>query len=424
MLLAASKKPQPGWDSDVVWGGGTSGVRLGLRVPKGAIDAGGTLVLELVCENRSPTPAWIFGFKTGYPRSLRVSPPKPDRPWIRVSFGDVNVIHPPEAFVRVQPGEHVTTGLDLSFAFDRRGAGTFPVAFAYDPVRAAAGLRAWQPPDPASASTGIGTLVVTPARSLREAGVDAATEQLLDALLVTGDPSLVDRLRALGPGGARFAVRRLPRVMAQGAESLAGWRALDALELLGAAGLAALDEEAASLPHASAALAMARDWLTFRLGHVAGSAHLPFMTMLDELIHQPDRRGNFVMTWTAYDSPIHGSSRMEVFGNGDRIVVLRPPGAQVPSTRRTLLSPMHMQALLETLRYGGVWLLRPLRSAGIPDEPRPALEVQLALGEPYTRRIAMWNGEWRQGPGFRIADLLDRLATQVRPESVPPMRRG
>jgi hypothetical protein len=32
----------------------------------------------------------------------------------------------------------------------------------------------------------------------------------------------------------------------------------------------------------------------------------------------------------------------------------------------------------------------------------------------------MWNGEWRQGPGFRLADLLDRLAAQVRPESLPP----
>jgi hypothetical protein len=66
-----------------------------------------------------------------------------------------------------------------------------------------------------------------------------------------------------------------------------------------------------------------------------------------------------------------------------------------------------------------MWLLRPLRKVGFPDEPRPALEVQLALGEPYTRRVAMWNGEWRQGPGFRIADMLDRLAAQVRPSVMP-----
>jgi hypothetical protein len=56
--------------------------------------------------------------------------------------------------------------------------------------------------------------------------------------------------------------------------------------------------------------------------------------------------------------------------------------------------------------------LRPLRPQGLPDEPRPALELQLALGENFTRRIAMWNGEWRQGPAFRLADILDRLAAK------------
>jgi len=127
-----------------------------------------------------------------------------------------------------------------------------------------------------------------------------------------------------------------------------------------------------------------------------------------------------VLSWTAYDSAVHGSSRREIFGNGDRIVVVRPATSSVPTTRRTMLSPMHLQALLECLRFSGVWLLRPLRREGLPDEPRPALEVQLALGEPFTRRIALWNGEWRQGPGFRLADLLERLAAQVLPESLPP----
>jgi hypothetical protein len=106
--------------------------------------------------------------------------------------------------------------------------------------------------------------------------------------------------------------------------------------------------------------------------------------------------------------------RMELFGNGDRIVVVRPPGQAVPSTRRTLLGPGHMQGMLDALRYSGVWLLRPLRTQGLPDEPKPALEIQLALGEQYTRKIALWNGEWRQGPAFRFVDLLDRLAAAVR----------
>jgi hypothetical protein len=407
-------------EDGVVWGGGISGVRFGIRPPKGPVEAGSTLLIELICENRSPTPVWVFGFTPRYPRSLRVSPPKHDRPWIRVSFGDVNVLHPPEAFTRIPPAGRVTTGLDLSFAFDRRGAGVFPIVFAYDAMRGAAGMRAWHPPDLASSTTGKGELVVTRARSLEEAGIDANLEQQLDGLLVAGDPSLVERLRALGPGGARFAARRVARVLSHGADAVMGWRALDALELLGSASLSAISALAPDLPHAAPALEFAHDWLAFRTGVGTPPQHLPFLTALDVLIQQPDRCGNFVLSWTAYDSPVHGSSRMEIFGNGDRIVVVRPAGASVPSTRRTMLSPMHLQALLESLRFSGVWLLRPLRRDGLPDEPRPALEVQLELGEPFTRRVAMWNGEWRQGPGFRLADLLDRLAAQVRPESLPP----
>jgi hypothetical protein len=407
-------------DDGVAWGGGISGVRFGIREPKGPVEAGNTLVLELLCENRSPTPVWVFGFTPRYPRSLRVSPPKRDRAFIRVSFGDVNVLHPPEAFTRVPPGGRVTTGLDLSFAFDRRGAGIFPIVFAYDPVRGAAGLRAWQSPDLASAASGQASLVVARARSLEEAGIDAGLEQQLDGLLLAGDPSLVERLRALGPGGARFVARRFARVLSDGADAVVGWRALDALELLGPESIAAIDALGQDFPHAAPALAFAHEWLSHRMGAPTPPEHLPFTTALDTLIQQPDRRGNFVLSWTAYDSAVHGSSRMEIFGNGDRIVVVRPATSSVPTTRRTMLSPMHLQALLECLRFSGVWLLRPLRREGLPDEPRPALEVQLALGEPFTRRIALWNGEWRQGPGFRLADLLERLAAQVLPESLPP----
>jgi hypothetical protein len=265
-------------------------------------------------------------------------------------------------------------------------------------------------------------LVVTRARALEDAGIGAELERHLDALLVSGDPSLVERLRAAGSGGLRYAARRVARVLSHGSEAVAGWRALDALEMLGPAALDAVASQAEELPHAAQALSFAAEWLSFRLGMGEAGHHLPFVAMLDELVRQPDRRGNLVLSWTPYDSPVHGSLRMEIFGNGDRIVVVRPVGASVPSTRRTMLTPMHMQALLESLRYSGAWLLRPLRREGLPDEPRPALEVQLALGEPFTRRVAMWNGEWRQGPGFRLADLLDRLAAQVRPDSLPPGR--
>ena len=406
------------------WGEPASGVRFGLRAPPHDLEAGSTILLELTCENRGLTPVWVFGFNKSYPRSLKVSPPKPDRPYIRVSFGDVNVLHPPEAFVRIQPGETRSTGLDLSFAFDRRGAGGFQVAFAYEQIRAAAMVRAWAPLDGRVPLTGVAEIAVHRARPLREAGIDAAMESQLDALLQVGDPSTVERLRALGAGGAAFAARRVGRVLAGGTEAMLGWRALDALELLGPIGLEGLRAAREDLPHAALALDFAADWIGFRLGEPASDVHLPFVSELEQLVQQPDRRGNFVLSWTAYDSPIHGGMRMEIFGNGDRIVVVRPPGQAVPSTRRTLLGPMHMQALLEALSYSGVWLLRPLRTQGLPDEPRPALEIQLALGETFTRKISMWNGEWRQGPGFRTADLLDRLAAAVRSDSLPPLRLG
>ncbi len=398
--------------SDAAWGAPSHGVRFALRAPAGALEAGSTIQLELICENKGLTPVWLFGFVKRYPRSLRVSPPKPDRPYIRVSFGDVNVLHAPEAFVRLDPGTTARTGLDLSFAFDRRGAGTFAVAFAYEPVRAAGMVRPWQARDGSVPLTGIADVTIERARALREAGVDAPTESALDSLLVAGDPSTVERLRLLGRGGTVYAARRVARVVAGGSEAALGWRALDALELLGAESVSAIHAAREELPHAAAALDFARDWLEFRLGKSASDVDLPFVTALTQLVEQPDRRGNFVLSWSPYDSPIHGGLRMELFGNGDRIVVVRPPGQAVPSTRRTLLGPMLMLSMLEALLMSGVWLLRPLRVQGLPDEPRPALELQLALGENFSRRISMWNGEWRQGPAAHLADILDRLAAR------------
>jgi hypothetical protein len=392
------------------------GVRFGVRPPGGVVTAGGPINIELLCENHAAVPVWVFGFKAKYPRSLRVSPPKPDRPWVRVSFGDGNVLHPPDAFTRLAPGESITTGLDLSFAFDRRGAGAFPVVFAYETVRGMGRLRGYTPS--VSVSSGIASLVVERAASLREAGIDAALEASLDALLLGGEASGVEQLHALGLGGAAYAARRVTRVLGAGPETLLGWKALEALERLGTAGLEALHRAREDMPHAAPALDFAADWIRFRTEGATDPRHLPFVTALEQLIHQPDRRGNFVLSWTAYDSPVHGSSRMEIFGNGDRIVVVRPAGQSVPSTRRTQLGPMHMHGLLENLLMSGVWLLRPLRALGMPDEPRPALELSLEIGETYTRKIALWNGEWRQGPGFRVADMLDRLALAVRPEHI------
>ncbi len=410
-------------DDGISWGGGASGVRLGLRAPRQPLESGGSVVLELVAENRSPTPAWLFGFEPRYPRSLRVSPPKPNRPWARASFGDVNVLHPPEAFTRLAPGTRVTTRLDLSFAFDGRAAGEVPIVFVYDPIRGAASLRVWQPPDEGSASSGEVKLVVVRPRSAEEAGISVAMEQHLEAGLLRGDPVVFDQLRALGEGGARFLARRVARVLSHGVDAAMGWRALEALELFGAPSIGAIEAVRPDQPHAIEALDFARDWLAFRAGMPTPSEHLPFVSALELLRQQPDRRGNFLLSWTPHDSAVHGSTRMEIFGNGDRIVVVRPAGASVPSTRRTILSPPHLQSLLDALQLSGVWLLRPLRREGLPDEPRPALELQLELGAHHTRRVAMWNGEWRQGPGFRLADLLDRLVAQVRVDSILPSTR-
>ena len=75
---------------------------------------------------------------------------------------------------------------------------------------------------------------------------------------------------------------------------------------------------------------------------------------------------------------------------------------------------------LESLRYGTVWLLGPLRDTGLPDEPRPALEIQLALGAPFHRHVLMWNAEWQWGPAAHLAELLNRLAADGSRESTPP----
>ncbi|MEM1417468.1 MAG: hypothetical protein AAGH15_21405, partial [Myxococcota bacterium] len=162
---------------EVRWGPAVGSLRFGLREPAGELEAGGTVALELVVENRGSTPAQVFGFREAYPRSLRVSPPKEHRPWIRVSFADVKVLHGPEAFLRLEPGAQASTVLDLSFAFDRRGAGRWPIAFAYDPVRASGRLEAWAAPEGQDAAqTPVVELIVIAPRTLSEAGIDAAAE--------------------------------------------------------------------------------------------------------------------------------------------------------------------------------------------------------------------------------------------------------
>lgn len=391
--------------SEIVWGEPRDGVRFGLEVSKDALEAGGSVILGLVAESRAPAPVTLFGFQTRYPRSLRFSPPKADRPYVRVSFGDANVLHGPDAFSKLAPGQRIRTALDLSFAFDRRGAGRFPLAFAYDPVRAQGGLPTYG----ATATTGVIELEIQSSATLRTLGIDAALEASLDEALVRGDPGLVDRLRTL-PGGPLWAARRVARTMASASEAVSGWHAVEVLAMLGDKGLEAARATLAELPHAAPSLGFAIAWTEHRMMRPAPPEHLPFKTMLDELASMPDRRGNFLLSWTAYDDPQHGLRRMEILGGGDRLVATRAQGEHAPTTRRTILPASHFAAIFESLQWSAVWLLVPLRAAGLPDEPRPALEVRLGLGEPFSRRIALWNGEWRQGPAAQLVDLLDRLA--------------
>ena len=405
----------------IAWGTAQDGVRFGLRSPQGEMEAGGTVHLELLCENGSSDEIEVFGFRPNYPRSLRVSPPKSNRPYIRVSFGDVNVLHPPEAFVTLKPGERKSTTLDLSFAFDRRGAGRWPITFAYDPVRAGGRARPWLPKsEPPEAS--IVELLVTSARSLRDAGIDEAAEAALDAALLGGRGDVAGALRQYPDGGAVFAARRVARILSSGTEASLGWRALDALSLLKAQAVPAIVQARSELPHAEAALAFAEDWLRHRAGESPRSNALPFVESLDRVIKQPDSRGNFLLSWTATDSAVHGTRRLQLLGSGERIVTIRAPGQTIARTQRYSLTSMQMHTVAEALRYAAVWLLRPLRAAGLPDEPRPTLEVQLALGDPFVHSVAMWNGEWRMGPGSALADLLDRLSEvdPSRKSAIPP----
>lgn len=399
-----------------MWGEPEDGLCLGLSSPKSEMEAGGTISLDLICKNMGQSPRRVFGFQSAYPRSLRVSPPKEHRPWIQLSFGDTQVLHPPDAFVVLAPGESIRTKLDLSFAFDRRGAGQWRVEFIYKPVRASGGLDVWVPGD---AKTGITTLIVTLAKSLVDAGINATIESELDTALFSGE-SLSERLSDYGSGGAAFAARRIGRLLSANAESVVGWRALDALSLLGQEGIDAVSAARTDIPHAAIALGFAEEYLRHKAGHSPHHSHLPFITTLDRLENDDTSRGNFLLTWTAFDSPIHGNRQLQVLGKGQCIVTSRAAGAAVTSTKRAMLSPMQMKQLLVSLRYAAVWLLRPLRKQGMPDEPCPSLEIQLALGEPYARQIGMWNGEWRHGPGSQLADLLDRLCTVVASDSVYP----
>src|SRR5690606_20001693 len=149
--------------NEVQWGPVADGVRFGLRTPRVA-EAGGSILVGLVCQNVGNAPVRMLGFHPNYPRSRRVRPPKSDRAYIRVSFGDVNVLHPPDAFSPLAPGATLETSLDLSFAFDRRGTGTWQLAFAYDPVRSSAQVAAYRGGDQAP-QTAVVDLLVSYSRS-------------------------------------------------------------------------------------------------------------------------------------------------------------------------------------------------------------------------------------------------------------------
>jgi hypothetical protein len=370
--------------NDVRWGAPYEGVRFGLRPPAVA-EAGGSILVGLLCHNVGNAPVRMFGFHPAYPRALRVSPPKADRPYIRVSFGDVNVLHPLDAFSVLAPGATLETSLDLSFAFDRRGTGTWQLAFAYDAVRTGAHFVAYRGGDEAPQSPVV-DLLVSYSRSLRDAGIDEATEAKLDGALYAGEARLLDLLRHHGAGGVAFAARRVARVLSPGAESIAGWNALDALALLGPQAIDAVTVAREEIPHADRALAFAARWLAFRHGSMPDPYDLPFVTMLDRIVEEPATRGNLLVGWTGVDSAIHGLRRVQIFGNGERIVTSRDPGSEFSRTRRTMLRPHEMQALVEAIRHSAVWLAAPLREQGLPTSRGPRSRCSSASAGPSVGR--------------------------------------
>lgn len=407
--------------SELAWGEGDRGVRFGLGAPPPEVEAGRTVRIPLVCENRSPGAVAVFGFRADYPRSLRVSPPKPHRPFIRVSFGDTNVLHPPEAFVTIEPGGRCETELDLSFAVERLGQGRYDVTFAYDPVRSAGSLAAYNPTG--EVSTGWVGLAVVELRALRDAGIDRSLEEEIDTRLLAGDGDVVERLRPFGAAGAELLAHRLVRVMAPGLDSTVGWRAFDALTLLGRTGLAAIRSVRDELPHGDRAFDFAEQWLSHRLGRPPSPSDLQFTSLLDLLCQERSARQELALQWTACDSDVHGMRRVRVTGDGRVVRTVRPPGAIMSSSSEDFLTADQVELLVQALRDAAVWLLRPLRQRGLPDEPSPELEVQLAAGDAFARQIVMFNGEWQQGPAAALAGLMNRLAGERRFGSEPPAAR-
>ncbi len=139
--------------TEIAWGAVVDGIRFGIET----VAPGAPLLLPLHMQNQGSAPVFAFGFSQAYPRSLRISPPKPHRPYVRVSFADTNVLHPPDAFVRLQPGASLQTALDVGFALDLSVTGELDLAFAYDQVQAQV-IKAWNAPEGVEAATGLITL--------------------------------------------------------------------------------------------------------------------------------------------------------------------------------------------------------------------------------------------------------------------------
>ncbi|MBK6810001.1 MAG: hypothetical protein IPL19_17035 [Sandaracinaceae bacterium] len=139
--------------TEPAWGPSFEGIRFGLE----PVAPGAPLQIPLHVENHGRVAVRVFGFATGYPRSLRISPPKPHRPYVRVSFADTNLLHPPDAFMKLVIGARLTTMLDVSFALDLASMGPLDLCFAYDEVEAQM-VTPWNAPKGVEALTGMITL--------------------------------------------------------------------------------------------------------------------------------------------------------------------------------------------------------------------------------------------------------------------------
>jgi hypothetical protein len=246
--------------------------------------------------------------------------------------------------------------------------------------------------------------VETPALSLE-------IQTTLDQWVVSGAADTGRAIMQYGDSGIAHVISRLERMTSLDADASLGWSAFHVLPLLGEPAATLIESISPPDGFPGEALAFAREWINFRVGRPPPEAQAAFVGQLEGLIAQAELRGEFVLTWTANQVPGAPQCRMQIYGNGYRVVTQTMAGEQ-PVEARSSLDVNQMNVVMESLRHGAVWLLRPTRDQGQPDEGKPTLAVRLGAAPGLDVSITLWNAEWRAGPSYYLVDLLDKLMAE------------